>query len=151
VTIRNNIVYGRGNWGVQFHGGDHNVFQNNIFDISEADYVGMYQDAPSVGDFGMTGNVFTCNIVYSSASPAVTLWDYYKSGSAAIALPSVHGNVYWGTKGKLSNIGDIVDSSPIQVDPHFVDAANANYSFQFGPPTACFQAIDTSQVGPLPN
>ena len=151
VTVENNIAYGSGEWTVMFHGGDRNVFRNNIFDISQAAYVGIYQDCPSSGDFGMNNNEFTCNIVYSSAPPPYELWDYYTSGSAPIALPNVHDNVYWGTNGALPNHGTIVDSSPIQADPHFLDPANANYGFQYGPPAACFQVIDPSHVGPLPH
>ena len=150
ATVRNNIVYGTGQWAFQVHGGDHNVLTNNIFDISGATKLGLYQDtgAPT---YGMAGNSFSCNIVYSSAPPPSALWDKY--GSEPVALPSVSDNLYWGTSGALPNTGPIIDTSPTVADPMFVNPAAADYGFAGGNPAAfCgFQPIDVSQVGPLPN
>jgi hypothetical protein len=151
VTVTSNLVHGSGEWALQIHGGDHNVFESNIFDISGAELLGLYQENSSNGDFGMAGNVFTCNIVYSSASPPYELWQY-SPGGASLALPSVHDNIYWGTNGALPNSGTIVDTSPSVANPGFVDPANGNYAFQSGPPTSCaFQPIDLAGVGPLPH
>lgn len=150
TTVRNNIVYGTGQWAFQFHGGDHNVLTNNIFDISGATKLGLYQDtgAPT---FGMAGNSFSCNIVYSQAAPPSSLWDKY--GTETVALPTVSANLYWGANGALPNTSPIIDTSPTVADPGFVDPGAADYSFATGNPAAfCgFQTIDVSQVGPLPN
>lgn len=99
----------------------------------------------------MAANSFTCNIVYSSATPPARLWD--KFGSEPVALPTVSDNLYWGANGALPNAGDIVDSSPHVADPKFVNPATADYSFSGSNPASfCgFQPIDVSQVGPLPN
>lgn len=150
ATARNNIIYGTGEWAIQYHGGDHNVFTNNIFDISGAGRLGLYQDAGQP-NYGMGANSFTCNIVYSSAAPPSGLWNKY--GYETVALPTVSDNLYWGTKGALPNTGDIIDSSPHVADPKFVNPASADYSFANGNPAAyCgFQPIDASQVGPVPN
>ena len=131
--------------------GDHNVFTNNIFDISGATQLGVYQDA-GTPNYGMAANSFSCNIVYSHATPPSSLWDEY--ATETVALPTVSGNLYWGASGALPNTGSIVDSSPTVADPGFVDPAAANYGFTAGIPSAftCgFQPIDVSQVGPLPN
>jgi parallel beta-helix repeat protein len=150
TTVRNNIVYGTGQWAFQFHGGDHNVLTNNIFDISGATKLGLYQDtgAPT---YGMAANSFSCNIVYSSAPPPAQLWDKY--GLEPVALPTVFDNLYWGASGALPNTGSIIDTSPTVSNPMFVAPASADYSFASGNPAAfCgFQPIDVSQVGPRPN
>jgi hypothetical protein len=152
VTVSGNIVYGTGEWALQIHGGDHHLFQNNVFDISEAPTLGLYQDDSPGQNYGMAGNVFTCNIVWSSTAPGSALWDYINQSGGSITLPDVHANVYWDTTGaNLPNTGTIVDSSPTVADPRFVDPAQHDYAFQAGPPLPCFQAMDTSQVGPLPH
>ena len=77
VTVQYNIVYGTGEWALQIDGGDHDVFQNNIFDITGATQLGLYQDDGSAApNYGMAGNVFSCNIVYSSSAPPSSLWQY---------------------------------------------------------------------------
>lgn len=150
ATVRKNIVYGTGQWALQIHGGDHNVFTNNIFDISGATRLGLYQDA-GTPNYGMVANSFSCNIVYSSAAPPSQLWDDF--AALPVTLPTVSGNLYWGAGGALPNTGSIVDSDPTVADPKFIDPTAASYGFAAGNPAAfCgFQPIDTSQVGPLPN
>lgn len=149
VTVIDNVVYGTGQWALQVHGGDHDIFQNNVFDITHAGKLGLYQDDLTWGDYGMGSNVFTCNIVYSSGGAPSTLWDVQKSGSAAMALPDVSGNDYWRVGGTLPNTAPIVDSSPTVADPKFVDPAGADYTLQGTPPLSCFKPIDPSTVGPL--
>ncbi|HEY3448509.1 MAG TPA: right-handed parallel beta-helix repeat-containing protein, partial [Myxococcales bacterium] len=152
VTARNNIIYGYGQWSFQIHGGDHNVFTNNIFDVSKAVRLGLYQDDGGANpNYGMAANTVSCNIVYSNAAPPDTLWDKY--GSLPVALPTVSENLYWGAAGALPNTAPIVDSSPHVADPGFVNPAAADYRFSGANPGAfCgFQPIDVSQVGPLPN
>jgi hypothetical protein len=149
VTVTENVVYGTGQYGLQIHGGDHNVFENNVFDLSQGGKLGVYQDDPKWGNFGMAGNVFQCSIVYSSTAPPAQLWSYSVQGTASVALPTVSMNDYWGTVGTLPNTGTIVDTSPLAVDPKFVGAASANYAFQSGPPMSCFQSLDTTTAGPV--
>ncbi len=43
TIVTNNIIYGTGSWAVQYHGGDHNIVQNNVFDISGANHLAYYQ------------------------------------------------------------------------------------------------------------
>lgn len=161
ATVKNNVVYGTGNWDFLIHGGDHNTFTNNIFDMSKVPSLGLYEDithttsATPLANFGMAGNTFQCNIVYSSSAPPAALWDYGNDGLALkgwiIAKPAVSANVYWGTSGSLPNTGAIVDSNPTAADPRFVDPSNANYRFKSGPPASCFLPIDLNNVGPLPH
>ncbi len=162
ATVKSNLVYGTGNWDFLIHGGDHNTFTNNIFDISKVPSLGMYEDithttsATPLTNFGMAGNTFQCNIVYSSSAPPAALWEYGNDGLAlkgwVIAKPAVSSNIYWGTNGSLPNTGAIVDSSPAVADPRFVDPAKADYHFKSGPPTSCvFLPVDLANVGPLPH
>ncbi|MEB2322445.1 MAG: right-handed parallel beta-helix repeat-containing protein [Sorangiineae bacterium] len=153
VTLRNNVAYGTGDWAVQYHGGDHNLFTNNIFDISDVTHrLAVYQDT---GDQTppdlMSGNAFRCNIVYSSATPPSSLWDYYHVKD--VVLPEVRDNVYWGKKGNFPNAAPIIDTNPKVADPGFVDPSARNYAFGgANPAESCgFKPIDVSAVGPLPN
>lgn len=153
TIVKNNIVYGSGEEAIQIHGGDHNVIQNNIFDISAAAFLGFYQyDGEKVPHYGMAENTFTCNIIYSSKARSVPLWkNQLTSGEAP--LIDTH-NLYWNSSGKPQpNMAQIMDAHPTVADPGFVNPERANYSFRSGkPPAFCnFQPIDTSKVGPLPN
>ena len=141
VTVENNICFGACQWAVQYHGGDRNVVRNNIFDISLAGKMALYQDNPSNGDYGMADNSFTGNIIYSSGKVPTQLWDCWKA--ATDALPTVSGNNYWNANGTtMPNTGSIVDQSPLKKDPGFVDAAHHDYRFDKDSP---------STAGPLPN
>jgi len=152
VTVEDNIVYGTGTYGFQIHGGDHNTFKNNIFDISNSIALGLYQYDGSYHNYGMAQNDFTCNIIYSSASSVPSsLWE-----SSTILTgqdpPEVTSNVYWGTIQKLATVNPYADTAPIYGTEDFVNPASGNYNFTSGPPTGCgFTAINTSTVGPLPN
>jgi hypothetical protein len=142
ITVKNNIVYGKGHFPVLNHIGDQNKYQNNIFDISDAMVLGSY--AQTTG----SGNTFTCNIIYSSRNSPSNLWDTYESNTS---LFNVSNNNYWKTSGQLSNNGSITDSSPVRIDPKFVNPTGRDYRFQAGSPLSCFTPIDVSTVGPLPN
>jgi hypothetical protein len=151
ATVENNIVYGTGTWAIQIHGGDHNTFKNNIFDITDATALGIYQwDGATYPNYGMAENVVSCNIVYSTAKAPYMLWKY--DLSTGIAVPTVSQNIYWSSDLSAANFGSIVDTAPIWKNPDFVNAAGANYNFTAGAPTGCtFTAIVTSTVGLLSN
>src|SRR5262249_51007515 len=76
VLVSGNICRKCGEYGVQYHGGDHNTVVNNIFDLSGGALLGFYQSATTWGDFGMAGNVFESNIVYFADSTPNSLWDF---------------------------------------------------------------------------
>jgi hypothetical protein len=147
TTVKNNIVYGSGLYALQVHGGDHNLIQNNIFDISQTSILGLYQTLNPADN--MNSNVFTCNIVYSTSAPPVSLWADWGTNVA----PTDSKNLYWGPNGALPNLGAIVDTQPTTANPGFVNPAAGNYAFRAGAaPSFCgFQPINTAQVGPLPN
>ncbi len=154
ITLRNNIVYGAGDWALHYHGGAHNLFENNIFDISNLQRkLAVYSDTKDNSPEVMVGNVFRCNVVYSSAAPPSALWDFWDAQQLNLVKPSVSDNVYFGTKGNLPNAPPIVDTNPTVANPGFVDPAARNYAFSGANPGAScgFQPIDTSTVGPLPN
>ncbi len=146
ALIKNNIVYGSGQYTFLTHGGSNNTVVNNIFDVSTNYAVGLYQ---SEGSSPMTQNVISCNISYSSGSPPISVWRDSGTGTA----PSDYKNIYWDTKGSMPNIGAIVDTNPLNTNPYFVNPSAGNYVVQSAAPTSfCgFQNINTSQVGPLPN
>lgn len=151
ATVENNIVRGTGTYAFQIHGGDHNVLRNNIFDISGAETLSLYQaSAASNPNYGMSDNAFTCNIVYSSSAPPSSLWVYMVQ--PIDAPPAVNNNLYWDTSAALPNTGSVVDAIPTVANPDFVNPSQANYAFASTPPSFCvFAPIDTSQVGPVPN
>jgi hypothetical protein len=151
ATVENNIVYGTGSYAFQIHGGDHNVFKNNIFDISKAKTLGLYQDdGTTAPNYGMNGNEFTCNITYSSINPPPSLWAYEVQPSDA--APHVSNNLYWDESGVLPHSGIVADILPTVSNPGFVNPGQANYSFRSRAPSFCnFVPINASQVGPLPN
>lgn len=127
VTVTNNIVWGDCEWAIQFHGGDRNVVENNIFDISESGKLGLYQDCPGFPSFGMGGNIFRNNIVYSSGAFPASLWDFWISEHEV--LPEVSSNRYWpaGTAGSYA--GATGDASPVFADPRFRNPEEHDYRF----------------------
>jgi hypothetical protein len=128
VMVSGNIVYGTGQYAIQIHGGNNNTFQDNIFDLTAAGKLGLYQDSTHACP-GMTGNIFINNIVYSSsATVPTTLWDYLVTHCGTIALPAVNNNLYFDPAATLPNSGTIVDSAPLVADPLFANAANHLYN-----------------------
>jgi hypothetical protein len=154
VLVENNIIYGTGEFMFQIHGGNNDVFENNVFDISASQQVGLYQDDVGAGwpNYGMADNRFTDNIVYSTANLPSTLWTYLNQSGGSIALPSVSGNLYYSPdNSSFANGGTIVDSDPTFANPLFVNSTNRDYSLSSGS-TALnigITSIDTSTVGPL--
>ncbi len=157
TTITNNIVYGTGTDSFQIHGGNNNTIQNNIFDITLSSVLGFYQSTPSQpAGADMTNNVFTENIVYSSANPPSSLWTL--SGISNPLVPPVdQTNLYWSTSGTqfVPGAGNgAADTNPTVANPGFVNAAANNYNFVSGPPAitgGSFTPISIASVGPLPN
>jgi hypothetical protein len=136
VTVSENIVYGAGTYAVLIHGGDHNVFRNNIFDVSRVDKLGLYQDDVGSGglNYGMAYNRFTRNVVYSSASLPKPLWDYIDQSRETIILPEVSTNIYYAPDPISPNEGAIVDSHPIHDNPRFTNPDRHDYRFLSGSP-----------------
>ena len=56
VTVARNTVFGSGTYAFQIHGGDSNVFVNNIFDLTGSAKLALYQDDVTSGfpNYGMT-------------------------------------------------------------------------------------------------
>jgi hypothetical protein len=156
ATVTNNIVYGTGQYAFQIHGGDHDVFKNNIFDISSLQRLAAYQDdGATAPNYGMAGNVFTDNIVYSSTAQTTALWAVTILSSDA--LPNDAHNLYWNTSGTqfVPGTGNgVADTDPPVANPGFVNAAANNYNFTSGAPAisgGSFAPINVSTVGPIPN
>ena len=149
ATVMNNVVWGTGSYCVQFHGGDHDIITNNIFDITEVSKLGYYQDGSPGKNYGMAGNCFANNIVYSLAKKTPSaLWSFLNESPSPILKPIVRENTYWTPHATLPNIGSIVDSKPNNQNPSFVDPAKHNYQFQSASPIG-FAVFDSSKVGPL--
>jgi len=150
VSVTNNIVYGKGQYCALIHGGDHNVFENNIFDVGTyGGKIGLYQDDQGAHytNYGMKGNVFAHNIVYSSqTSFGKYIWDLIDQSTTGITFPSVSNNLYYDpnvsklpcgsatpTSGPSHGLS-FTDSSSVYANPLFVNAAANNYNFQSGSP-----------------
>lgn len=127
--VQGNWISGNGEYGIQYHGGDHNVVRYNVFDLSGALKLALYQDNPphDVGGGGMAGNTLTNNIVYSTAAPPTYLWDYIDT-SLVIALPNVTSNLYYNSSSPFPNYGSqtggIADANPTVGNPVFVGGGN---------------------------
>jgi len=149
VLVSGNICRGCGEYGVQFHGGDHNTVQNNIFDLSAGgSELGFYQTASST--HGMAGNTFTNNIVYSSGTFHNPLWNTCCVGSAM--LPTDNTNLYFSATGANIPNSGIVDTNPVYANPEFTNPSAGNYSMPVASPAYTqiqFRPLPTDQ-GPLP-
>jgi parallel beta-helix repeat protein len=157
VTITGNIL--QGGWAqIQIHGGDHNTVQNNIFDLSpvSGSYPQMmFYQQDTTPDYGMGGNVFTQNIVYTSGSAnGIVLWNNQKTGNDA--NPAVSNNVYYAAGGGTwaNPSGGVTDTKPTTtVNPQFASASAGNYTMQSPSPAYAavgFQPLPTNQ-GPVAN
>ncbi len=149
ARVLNNVIYGSGRWALQIHGGDHDVIANNVFDISGAPALALYEDDTPGRNFGMSGNRFTCNIVYSTAPPPALLWEFH--AWKKIQKPTVARNVYWDSRGYLPDSGAVVDAQPAIADPSFPDPAHGDYehapSLPF--PGCGLRGIPLKLVGPV--
>ena len=128
------------------HGGNNNVFQNNVIDLGNrvTTFSGLYFNK----NLGMTGNVESRNIVLSNSS-ATTLSTNF-SGTSGVAYysnadsVSITGNQYWniGTGHEFSNGGGGStggDASPTTANP----GCSATYSSITNPP-AGWTTLNTS-------
>ena len=151
VTVTGNICAGGvGAYGLQIHNGDHNVVSNNIFDLTGGSQLGFYQVDPTVTDYGMAGNTFQKNLVYSSSTYPSSLWTVnVNAGDAAV---SDSNNLYYSVTGAtIPNTGE-VDSSRVLQNPQFNNVATKQFYMPSSSPaygTVGFSALPTNQ-GPLP-
>ncbi len=153
VLISNNVLTGSASSALQLHGSDHVAVTNNIIDLTGMSYIGLYQDDASSGfiNYGMAGNTFQTNIVYSGGAFASSaLWAFNNGSGDAIATPATSRNLYYSTGPALPSGGTIVDSSPATENPLFTNASGRDYSFTGTSGTALigFAAIDQAKIGP---
>jgi hypothetical protein len=154
-TVQNNIVVGPGTYGVMIHGGNNDVVKNNVFDVSNIQSIGFYQDDYDDGsgstNYGMAGNVFSNNVIYSSGN--VPAWTYLVSAGMTITPPTDTDNMYYSGSGVYNENGTppIVDTQPVVANPLFVNPGTGNYALQTGSPVSQvgFVPIDTSTIGPI--
>ncbi len=136
VMVARNTVFGSGTYAFQIHGGNGNTFVNNIFDLTALTKLALYQDDVTSGfpNYGMQGNVFTRNIVYSSAVPPASLWDYLNGSGGAVALPAVSQDIYHDAHYTLPNAGAVIDAAPLFEPPLFVSVSRNNYRLRAASP-----------------
>ena len=118
VLVTGNTVFGIGRYALIVHGGDHNTIRGNTFRIDSMFTLGLYQDDEGAGgtNYGMAGNVFTANDIYSSSQTTPSaLWDFLDQSKAGITKPSDSGNTYHTPRANLPSLGPIVDTSPTVV------------------------------------
>jgi hypothetical protein len=128
VLVSGNSCRLCGQQAIQIHGGDHNTFVNNVFDLSSGAKIGLYQDDPEFGTYGMGSNVFQRNILYFANGAANPLWDNVMSAGGS-SSPLVSNNLYYSAAGaSIPNGGAITDSQPKYGNPQFANAAGGNYS-----------------------
>ena len=157
VLVSGNICSG-GCGGAAFAGfgsGNNTTVENNIFDLSSGQQLGL---APYQGTCPVvvtSGNSFKQNIVYSSGSFPNPLWT---NGGGGRLPPTDTSNLYYSASGATipNNSGPysgIVDSNPIYANPEFADPAANNYSMPSTSPAytqAGFQPLSTNR-GPSLN
>jgi parallel beta-helix repeat protein len=150
VLVSGNICRNCGQFGLQIHGGDHNTFTNNIFDLSSTGtMLGLYQRSGITADFGMAGNVFKNNIVYFSGSVPASLWQV--GISSGDVLPTDSTNLYYSASGAKIPNSTIVDTNPVYANPQFTNASAGDYSMPSNSPAytqISFQPLPANQ-GPL--
>ncbi len=134
VKVAGNTCRVCGQTALQYHGGDHNTFTNNILDLSSGSLIGLYQDDPEFGSYGMNSNTFQKNIVYFANPAPAALWSTVMTQGGS-ALPNVSQNNYFSAQGTaIANTNPIVDSSPSFVNPGFSGAAIGNYAMPSNSP-----------------
>ena len=128
VLVSGNVLWGTaGEWGIQFHGGDHNTVQNNVLSLASGERAVLYQDDPSFGEYGMTANDFQNNIVYYAGTAPSSLWQWAQSGSS-MAPPTDTTNLYYSPMGPVPNSGPVLDTNPFVANPQFQNAGSGNFS-----------------------
>ena len=126
VLVSGNVVRNGGAWALMIHGGDHNTFTNNIWDLSfPGSLLGFYQGSP-IHDYGMAANVFTKNLIYSSSAyPSSLYLIYLYQGDALVASSN---NLYYSAAGAgMPNTG-MLESNPVLANPLFTSPSTADYS-----------------------
>jgi hypothetical protein len=125
AVVSGNVCRNFGAYGIIVHGGDHNLFVNNLFDLSEpGSILGFYQSS-SNAQLGMGSNSFTRNVVYALAGVSNPLWRLIQVGPD---VPSaVAKNMYFSGGGATIPNTIIIDASPVTgIDPG-VEAFNPSY------------------------
>jgi hypothetical protein len=144
VSYSFNKCYGSGTYGFLIHGGSNVTHTNEIFDITQALFVGFQQSISGT----MSGDLLQSSIIYSSAAVPTTIWRFQNAGGSPITMTigsttAALKNIYFNTTGTFNNAGtttfstpspQMIDPSPIVADPLFVNAAAHNYSFLPGSP-----------------
>lgn len=165
VVVSGNLCRGgSGEYAIHIHGGDHNLIENNIFDLENGSLLGFYQGilrphalrgTPAIGARpgpSMTANTFTRNIVYSQRVFAGPLWSVNRNDPGAVMLRNI-GNLYYSAgDSAAANSGPAADVRPLYADPHFVDPASNDFAMQVDSPAyrqLGLHPLATDQ-GPLP-
>jgi hypothetical protein len=155
VYVGGNIVVTKSEWGWMIHGGNNNLIENNIFDVSNGNSWGLYGTSTEFGTGGhMDGNEVRKNIVYSAtgfgqAWGGAMINNFTSNGEAS---PNVHDNLYFSASGASIPTNDYPDSHPIYANPLFNNPGANDYSMSGSSPffTMGGQPFATDQ-GPRPN
>jgi hypothetical protein len=166
VTLVNNIIYGTNQFCWIIHGGDHDLFKNNICDTTNFAAIGanptvafLYQDVSgnSGTNFGMNYNNIMDNIIYSgNNSQPVPVWQ--TSSAYVTAPPIVSKNIYYAASGTAftnpnmlaGSTFTVTDTAPFFGSPQFTNAAAHDYSFTgtYANDNIGFVPINTANIGP---
>lgn len=151
VLISGNTCRACGEYGIQYHGGDHNTVTNNIFDLSSgASEVSIYQSsATTYAD--MAGNTFTNNIVYSANNFHNPLWNL--GINAPDVQPADNNNLYYSATNASIPNSIVIDSAPHTANPQFNNPSNGDYTMPLSSPAYTqinWHTLPTDQ-GPLAN
>ena len=152
VVVSGNICRNCGEFAWQIHAGDHNVIENNIFDLSpNGTHLGLYQNSPILPDYGMLGNHTERNLIYFGNSVPASL--YQVNIGSADAMPYVANQLYYSVlSATIPNGKTIIDLSPIYANPQFTNPTGDDYSMPSTSPAytwVLFQQLPTN-LGPLP-
>jgi hypothetical protein len=130
AVVKNNLIFGTGTYAYQIHGGDHNVFEGNIADITQTQALGLYlRIGDTQQDFGMKGNTFHCNVIYSSGSAPEHLWVLMPSKTDDTL--AIHDNIYWTSNGGFSPLLT-GDANPHFLDPQFLNPGGKDFRLRVG-------------------
>lgn len=128
TLVSGNHCLACGEFAWQIHGGNHNTFTNNIWDLSETGtLIGIYQSETGSGSpGGMAVNKHYANVIFSTSVYASSLYTVGLTGSDV--LPSVNSpNMYFSTTGAPIPIAaslnsGFLDSAPVIGDPGVQDS-----------------------------
>lgn len=149
VLVSGNQVWGTGHQCLLIHGGGFNTIQNNVFDITNCDYLALNQASGLKETYNMQGNVFKNNIICSTAANPTHMWETLTS-TLPYANPTVQNNLYFLSGGAytLSSNG-FTETGAITGNPGFTSMSGHNYtlaanSLAFGAPVS-FSPLVTTQ------